>query len=137
MSSFGAGGANAHVVLEEYRPAAAPRALPPGGDQLFTLSARSPELLARYAGEVAAALTAPSAAGAGLSELAYTSQVGRPEFRSRVAVLCGSVPELAERLTAFSRGESGPGVWQGNAAAGREATVAGGALRRAGRRHGR
>ncbi|MBD9735944.1 polyketide synthase, partial [Streptomyces sp. H28] len=122
VSSFGAGGANAHVVLEEYRPVTAP-AQPAGradAEQLFVLSARSPELLAQYAGDVAAALSGTLPAGTGLRELAHTSQVGRPAFRERVAVLCGDVPELAARLTEIAKGETGPGTWRGTAAADRE-----------------
>src|SRR5690606_33662877 len=121
VSSFGAGGANAHVVLEEYRPATAPArpAGPADAEQLFVLSARSPELLAQYAGDVAAALSGTLPAGTGLRELAHTSQVGRPAFRERVAVLCGDLSELAARLTEIAKGETGPGTWRGTASADR------------------
>ncbi|MFE3599909.1 SDR family NAD(P)-dependent oxidoreductase [Streptomyces sp. NPDC059142] len=124
ISSFGAGGANAHVVIEEYVPARPDPVGPPSGDQLFVLSARSPELLAQYAGDVAAALGGPLPVGAGLPGLAHTSQVGRPALRERLAVLCGSVPELVTRLTSVARGESAPGVWRGSAAPGRETAAA-------------
>ncbi|CAM5316691.1 SDR family NAD(P)-dependent oxidoreductase [Streptomyces hirsutus] len=126
VSSFGAGGANAHVVLEEYRPAAAvtESAQPADADQLFVLSARSPELLAQYAGDVAAALSDRLPAGTGLRELAHTSQVGRPAFRERVAVLCSDVPDLVARLTEIAKGETGPGTWRGTATPGRETTSA-------------
>src|SRR5690606_14542274 len=43
ISSFGAGGANAHLVVEEYVPGPAPAAAP--GPWLFPLSARTPESL--------------------------------------------------------------------------------------------
>ncbi|GAA3897334.1 hypothetical protein GCM10022244_04510 [Streptomyces gulbargensis] len=121
VSSFGAGGANAHVVLEEYRPAVATQepAAPDDTEQVFVLSARSPELLAQYAGDVAAALATPLPAGTGLRELAHTSQVGRPAFRERVAVLCADVPALVARLTEIAKGETGPGTWRGTAAPGR------------------
>ncbi|MCZ0971647.1 polyketide synthase [Streptomyces albulus] len=48
VSAFGAGGTNAHLILEEYVPHARPRSghVP----QLFVLSARDEERLAEYAG---------------------------------------------------------------------------------------
>ncbi|MEU1026749.1 polyketide synthase, partial [Streptomyces sp. NPDC005904] len=45
VSSFGAGGTNAHVILEEYRAPEERPAAPPSGPELLVLSARNPERL--------------------------------------------------------------------------------------------
>ncbi|MEU5397680.1 SDR family NAD(P)-dependent oxidoreductase [Streptomyces sp. NPDC005963] len=123
VSSFGAGGANAHVVIEEYRSPLAQQPSPVGEDHLFVLSARSPQLLTQYASDVATALAEPLPPGTGLRELAHTSQRGRPAFRERLAVLCGSVPELVTRLTGAARGDDAPGVWRDTAGPGRATSV--------------
>ncbi|WP_155372903.1 SDR family NAD(P)-dependent oxidoreductase [Catellatospora vulcania] len=104
VSSFGAGGANAHVMLEEYmRPddADTDRA---GEEQLFLLSARTPEQLRQSAADVADLLDRPTA-DVDLRRLAYTSQVGRKDMAERVAVLATDVGELRDRLRAYARGE--------------------------------
>ncbi|OEV25643.1 hypothetical protein AN220_12620, partial [Streptomyces nanshensis] len=56
VSSFGAGGANACVALEEYVPAGAPEPPEDTGEQLLVLSARSEERLGAYAADLAAFL---------------------------------------------------------------------------------
>jgi acyl transferase domain-containing protein/acyl carrier protein len=49
ISAFGAGGANAHLILEEFEPPAAPAARREGGRQVMVLSARTEERLKEYA----------------------------------------------------------------------------------------
>ncbi|MEU8242628.1 SDR family NAD(P)-dependent oxidoreductase [Actinoplanes missouriensis] len=113
ISSFGAGGANAHVVIEQYRPAPVAPRNPAGGEELFVLSARTPEQLADYAAEVGAALARPGAPA--LRDLAWTSQVGRPAFRHRLAVLATSTADLAAKLTAIAQDQTPSGVRRGAA----------------------
>ncbi|MGW0013577.1 alpha/beta fold hydrolase [Streptomyces tendae] len=105
VSAFGAGGANAHVVLEEYRPRTAP-ATPrlPGGEQLFLLSARTRGQLVRYAERVAGLLSTPEGAELPLAALARTSQIGRREMAERIAVLATDTTQLASRLRDFVSG---------------------------------
>ncbi|WP_329213072.1 SDR family NAD(P)-dependent oxidoreductase [Streptomyces sp. NBC_01485] len=119
VSAFGAGGANAHVVLEEYvRPAAHGAAAEhPEERHLFLLTARTRDQLLRYAESVAELLESPGGAGRPLAGLAYTSQVGRREMAERLAVLAGSTAELADALRAFARGENRPQVTAGTAGA--------------------
>ncbi len=53
ISSFGAGGANAHILLEEYRGEDRPRQRVDERPQIFVLSAKNEERLRAYAGRVA------------------------------------------------------------------------------------
>ncbi|MEU9703552.1 SDR family NAD(P)-dependent oxidoreductase [Streptomyces sp. NPDC047981] len=125
VSSFGAGGANVHLVVEEYRDdREQPEPLP--GEQLFVLSARTRDQLLRYAGLVAARLEGPGA-GERLDEVCFTSQVGRREFPERLAVRAGDVAELAARLAAVASGSVPGGVLIGTASGGRTETAVGAA----------
>ncbi|SOD99165.1 non-ribosomal peptide synthetase [Spirosoma fluviale] len=58
ISSFGAGGANAHLIIEEY-DSIRQRISPPPGPQLFLLSARTEERLQAYVREVLQFLLEP------------------------------------------------------------------------------
>jgi len=94
VSSFGAGGANAHVILEaweEQRPPA--RA---AGAPVFLLSARRHEQLRSYAARVADWLERHP--DADLLRLCFTSQVGRRHLPIRSATVATSIAQLAEEL---------------------------------------
>ncbi|PJN27395.1 beta-ketoacyl synthase [Streptomyces sp. CB02613] len=108
VSSFGAGGANVHLVVEEYQDSRE-RPEPRPGEQLFVLSARTRDQLLRYAGLVAAYLGGPGA-GERLDEVCFTSQVGRREFPERLVVRAGNPAELAGRLAAVAAGSVPGGV---------------------------
>ncbi|HLX09567.1 MAG TPA: amino acid adenylation domain-containing protein [Thermoanaerobaculia bacterium] len=94
VSSFGAGGTNAHAVLEEAPPAAP--AAPARGRRLLLLSARTPAALAAAGDRLRARLAAADAPE--LGDVAYTLQVGRRAFPYRRAVVAGSRQEAVERL---------------------------------------
>jgi acyl transferase domain-containing protein len=100
VSSLGAGGTNAHVVLEE-----APLA-PPGADappeQLILLSARSALALDRAAERLRAHLAART--DVSLADVAYTLQVGRRRFDHRRAIVATSREDV---LTLLGSTESG------------------------------
>ena len=96
VSSFGIGGTNAHVVLEE-APA------PPSSDaslplQLLTLSARSEEALARMSENLAVHLQAHPEMN--LADLAYTLQTGRRQFNYRRTLVARNTTEAAAALAA-------------------------------------
>ncbi|MFI6414763.1 SDR family NAD(P)-dependent oxidoreductase [Streptomyces sp. NPDC050585] len=85
VSSFGIGGTNAHVILQDPPPAA--RRLAAGKDdawQVLPLSARAPEALDRLAARLGEALTAPGAPA--LADAAHTLQTGRDPHPWRRAV---------------------------------------------------
>ncbi|MDW6057211.1 beta-ketoacyl synthase N-terminal-like domain-containing protein [Streptomyces sp. FXJ1.4098] len=72
ISSFGGGGANAHLVVEEYRDSR-PRTRDGGDAELIVLSALTEERLRAYAGELAGFLGRRSATGVSLMECARTA----------------------------------------------------------------
>ncbi len=99
LSSFGAGGANAHVILEDLsdaRPAAAH-----DGPLPILLSARSDAQLAAYAGRLAAFLGSSLLS---LTDIAFTLATGREPLEVRVAFAASSREEAAQRLEAIAAG---------------------------------
>ncbi|HVU24785.1 MAG TPA: SDR family NAD(P)-dependent oxidoreductase [Opitutus sp.] len=103
VSSFGAGGANAHVVIEEAPPIATGRPAIHGGPALVVLSAKTAERLAAYARKLADHLGTADAGGADLHDVAFTLQTGREPMEERVAFVAESTAQLRERLEAFSK----------------------------------
>ena len=94
VSSFGVGGTNAHVVIEE---APALEASGPSiATQLFVLSAKSDAGLTRASAALAESLvrTPPKQ----LADAAYTLALGRAHFAERRAVVAKSAQEAAEKL---------------------------------------
>ncbi len=118
LSSFGAGGANAHAVLEEYRRAEdrtdqADRTDPTDdAEEVIVVSAASEERLRVVAERLAARLRQADAPG--LAAVAHTLQVGREALAERLALVVRSTAEAAEKLAAFAEGRTGGG-WRGRA----------------------
>ncbi len=94
VSSFGIGGTNAHVVLEQ-APARAER-VAAQGPQLLPLSARSPEALRAAAATLAARLTREPVLS--LGDVAHTLQRGRRLFGHRRAIVAADAGEAARAL---------------------------------------
>ncbi|MGZ9929493.1 aminotransferase class I/II-fold pyridoxal phosphate-dependent enzyme [Streptomyces sp. NC-S4] len=96
VSSFGFGGTNVHVVLEE-RPAPAPATGPaPGtGPRFVLLSAGSPELLDQHIGDVLDALD--TADPAPLAAVAHTLGSRRP-LTARLAIVADDTESFVRRL---------------------------------------
>ncbi|WP_152442612.1 SDR family NAD(P)-dependent oxidoreductase [Nocardiopsis kunsanensis] len=103
ISAFGAGGSNAHVVVEEYTGALPPRGSA-GGLHLAVVSARDEERLRAWCGVLAGALRAMDELPP-LSEVAHQLQVRREPLQRRVAYLVHDVDELIERLRDEEQGE--------------------------------
>ncbi|MEV4518278.1 beta-ketoacyl synthase N-terminal-like domain-containing protein [Dactylosporangium sp. NPDC049525] len=103
VSSFGAGGANGHVIIEEYRgKPAAPAGAP--GPRLVVLSARKADRLAAHAAGLARFLRSAQGSDVALDDVAWTLMVGREPFEHRLATVASSTAELADRLEAFAAG---------------------------------
>ncbi|RFS45612.1 non-ribosomal peptide synthetase/type I polyketide synthase [Micromonospora craniellae] len=95
VSSFGIGGTNAHVIVEQPPIPAAP--VPePRREQIVVLSAATPAALDEAADRLARAVAAPTPS---LADLAYTLQAGRRHHRFRRALVCADRDELPRLLT--------------------------------------
>ncbi|MFJ1958216.1 SDR family NAD(P)-dependent oxidoreductase [Streptomyces microflavus] len=121
VSSFGAGGSNAHVIIEEYVADATPaERAHDDGEQLVVLSARTSERLRHSAGRLVAFLEQEEAHGrmVRLADLAFTLRSGREAMTERLAVTVHSLPELRRMLRAFAETGDGmtvPGLHRGSA----------------------
>jgi acyl transferase domain-containing protein/NADPH:quinone reductase-like Zn-dependent oxidoreductase len=108
VSSFGFGGVNAHVVLQESLARERQRsqyatAAPP----VVVLSARTAGALKRQALQLLDAIQSQDFGPGGLADIAYTLQVGRDAMDHRLALRVTSIAELATKLTGWIRGERG------------------------------
>ncbi|TXI48906.1 MAG: SDR family NAD(P)-dependent oxidoreductase [Lysobacter sp.] len=112
ISSFGAGGANAHVVIEEASLPASAEALPRGGT-VFPLSARNDDQLRDVAKRLRRHLEGEGAQQS-LCDIAFTLQSGRKSFDCRVAIVADGRHDLIEKLSCFIEGRRHDDVLTGN-----------------------
>lgn len=127
VSSFGAGGANAHVILEEYEAQLTDNKEAAHQSEVyaFVLSARNEERLLAYARELSEAWEDEACAVPVLADLAYTLQVGREPLEERLAFLFGSFAELKEKLRSFVEGRgSFSGLFRGQTKENKDALTA-------------
>ncbi|CAN7769214.1 SDR family NAD(P)-dependent oxidoreductase [Rhizobium leguminosarum] len=106
ISSFGAGGANAHIIIEEYVPA--PRAsapVRPHGPVAVVLSAKNEERLQAQAAQLIQAVEARGFTDADLADIAYTLQIGREAMEVRLALVADSLEEMTSKLHRYSQGD--------------------------------
>ncbi|RKZ77626.1 MAG: hypothetical protein DRR19_27640, partial [Candidatus Parabeggiatoa sp. nov. 1] len=102
VSTFGFGGANAHIVLEEYEQKSLPVASE--SNQLMVLSAKNNERLAAIAQQMLDFLEKqPDIL---LSNLTYTLQVGREAMNERLAMVVESIEEVKDKLTQYVQGQT-------------------------------
>jgi acyl transferase domain-containing protein/enoyl-CoA hydratase/carnithine racemase/acyl carrier protein/SAM-dependent methyltransferase/ribosomal protein S18 acetylase RimI-like enzyme len=104
VSSFGAGGSNAHVIVEEYQQRQ-DIAVEHTGPVIILLSARTPEQLQQKAHDLLDFIRTESAAPLDLAAMAYTLQVGREALDERCGLLVSSAEQLAAKLQAYLAGE--------------------------------
>ncbi|WP_406729648.1 beta-ketoacyl synthase N-terminal-like domain-containing protein [Streptomyces sp. GD-15H] len=112
VSSFGAGGTNAHIILQEHLGQGASTAPAPAGPQLAVLSARDAGRLLTQARRLAGHVRAEDVE-ATPQRIARTLQTGREAMAHRLAVLFHELPELADRLEEFAASGSPAGSWTG------------------------
>ncbi|WP_129645085.1 SDR family NAD(P)-dependent oxidoreductase [Peristeroidobacter agariperforans] len=113
INSFGAGGVNACVVLEEHRAPIATDGVRATGPYLVVLSAKTPDRLAESAQQLLEHIEATD--DIDLAALSFTLQVGREAMTERLALIVTNVTELKQAL----RGNASATVYRGTVAAGR------------------
>ncbi|MDL5023097.1 type I polyketide synthase [Bacillus velezensis] len=116
VSAFGAGGTNAHLVLEAYEP---PKAFDhQSGRVIFVLSAQDKQRLIKYAKVMADFLSENESKDNNhklrLQDIAYTLQTGRDHMEERLAIVADSGQVIAEELSAYIRGEKSSLSYTGN-----------------------
>ena len=127
ISSFGFGGANAHIVFEEYIPkrSQTPAAAP--GPQLIVLSAKNEDRLKAYVSSMRAYLDKHVI---DLADFAYTLQVGRDEMPERLALIASNTDDLKQKFEAFLGGTMPEGSYRNHVKKNAPPPVAAGSLAR-------
>jgi acyl transferase domain-containing protein/acyl carrier protein len=95
VSSFGMGGTNAHLILEE-APEASKAISQSHSHYLLLLSAKTPSALDTSIQQLADHLTQHP--DLNLADVAYTLQVGRKSFPYRYATVCQTIPDAIQAL---------------------------------------
>jgi acyl transferase domain-containing protein len=101
VSSFGFGGVNAHVVIEEYSDEATGHEPSNGSRYVMVLSAKTANRLREQAQQLQEHIAHGSYSDTDLRDIAYTLQVGRDAMDSRIAFTAGSIHETQEKLSAY------------------------------------
>lgn len=111
VNSFGAGGTNAHVVVEEYRPPGAAAATPAApGLALFSVGAQSDEALAALLRRYQDYLAAPTT---DLADVCFNAGRHRSSLRRRIAIAATDKQDLADKIDAYLAGNRLAGVEYG------------------------
>jgi acyl transferase domain-containing protein len=109
VSSFGFGGTNAHVILEEApHPSFEPRAHPL---YLLILSAQTKAALRDLVSRYLAFLRTPPAKP--LADVCFSANTGRSHFAVRMAVVTATPEQLCEQLESSLSTTATPGVFAG------------------------
>ncbi|MBB3120970.1 SDR family NAD(P)-dependent oxidoreductase [Pseudoduganella violacea] len=130
LSSFGAGGANAHLIVREYleQGAAGAAGVPAFAPAAWLLSARDEARLRERAAQLLAAIEHGEYAQADVARIAYTLQVGKEGMEQRLAFGAATLDEAQHCLQAFLRREAPPSLHTGKVDARTAAAPADGAL---------
>ncbi|MEX2567685.1 MAG: SDR family NAD(P)-dependent oxidoreductase [Cyclobacteriaceae bacterium] len=107
ISSFGFGGANAHVILEEYIPLQKDVGISPAASGLIVLSARDKAGLRERILSLDSFIQENNLYSSGdLTRIAYTLQVGREAMEERVAFAVEDIRLLHEKFMQYIDGEA-------------------------------
>ncbi|QRN93161.1 alpha/beta fold hydrolase [Archangium violaceum] len=112
LHSYGSGGNNAHLLLEEYVPSSRPVVSPPARRQLLVVSGKTQLQLREHVAALRDHLEREP--GVPLANVAFTLQTGRDALAHRAAFVVGSVAEFVEKAGAFlGASKELPGVHTG------------------------
>jgi acyl transferase domain-containing protein len=107
VSSFGFGGVNAHIVLEEYQEGNSISVVEDDSlsdterSHILIFSARSEAILMEYLAQFPAFIKTLDKTPVALKDIAYTLQIGRAEMQERVVFVANSINDWAEQLDKF------------------------------------
>ncbi|RMB81416.1 polyketide synthase [Streptomyces shenzhenensis] len=106
VNSFGLGGSNAHVILEEAPQSRSLEWEVPAGPLVFPLSGRTEQALRLIAGRLERRLGTP--APPALVSVSWTLQHGRTAHPVRALIVADALPELRAALTALAENRPHP-----------------------------
>ncbi|HEU4887433.1 MAG TPA: SDR family NAD(P)-dependent oxidoreductase [Thermoanaerobaculia bacterium] len=118
ISSFGAGGANAHLIVEEYESAGGENDVRHSGPVLIPLSAKTEDRLEASVLKLLAFCRRGEHLN--LRDVAYTLQTGRQAMEWRAAFVARDVADLSAKLESFSSGADAAGCYRDRAKRGNE-----------------
>lgn len=104
ISSFGFGGTNAHLIVEEATALSPSEAAVERPWHLLTLSAKSPSALEQLAQRYQSWLSQNSLTS--IANLCFTANTGRSHFTHRLVILAQSQEQLQSELAAFTSREN-------------------------------
>jgi len=104
ISSFGFGGTNAHIVIEDAPAQSRPEGLPERPCHILTLSARTDSALKNLAGRMARHLSEHSADS--LADICFSANTGRSQFARRLALVVENKDQLREGLSSVAEGRT-------------------------------
>lgn len=105
ISSFGAGGSNAHVVLGSWAENVDAHGSHDESRYLIPLSAKTETQLRQMAGDYVGWLNDETQLKSSVADMEYTLFVGREAMRYRLACVVADLAELKDGLQAWLRGE--------------------------------
>ena len=109
VSSFGIGGTNSHIIMEQ-APELERQPMVSRGSELFVTSAKNEKALKEQIVQYSKYLKAnPDLA---LEDICYTSGQCRSHFTNRFSISSSNVEELTRQLTSFAEGETVDGANQ-------------------------
>ncbi|MWV45525.1 SDR family NAD(P)-dependent oxidoreductase [Paenibacillus sp. HJL G12] len=108
ISAFGAGGSNAHLVIEEYMPRHQPGGVPVitiDKPAVILLSGKEEENLKERARQLLREIGKGRYEDQDLPNIAYTLQIGREAMEARLGMTVTSVRELEQKLNGYLAGQ--------------------------------
>jgi amino acid adenylation domain-containing protein len=109
VSSFGIGGSNAHVIVQQ-GPKRQTRAKVFSQRDLFVLSSRNETMLRALSGKFAQSIKLNQT---DLTDLCFTVRQARADDLERIAIEAGSIDELSQKLEQFAQGRLPQGLIRG------------------------
>jgi len=124
ISSFGAGGSNAHILLEEFERKNRDTFNPEiDRNVMIVLSAKNEDRLRTMADNMLNTLDQDLLTGS-LDSLAYTLQLGREAMNERLGILVDSIDALRNKLKAYlAKDKKVDGLYTGNVEKNRDTLV--------------